>query len=201
MRRAVRLGRRALLDLRPRQHRSDRLDLLQLIGERLADGGGGLRRLLRQAFHAALHLLPHGVEIGRGLLCRVAHAARSAVELPARLLELASDLGDDGLEARFEVADRARGVGLRLFAQALDLGERLLRLAGGVAGERGADLLGAALGGGQRVLHHAGIGPHHVVEVRALGVDRVQEADDGLVPVLQDRVDLGVRRIRAPWPR
>src|SRR4026208_1444119 len=69
------------------------------------------------------------------------------------------------------------------------------RRAGGGGGGGGADLLGAALGGGQRVLHHAGVGPHHVVEVRALGVDCVQEADDGLVPVLQDRVDLGVRRI------
>ena len=152
-----------------------------------------MRRLLRQAFHAPLHLLAHGVEVGRGLLRGVAHAARGVVELSAHLLELAADLGDDCLEARFEVADRARGVGLRLFAQTLDLRQRLLRLARRVASERRSDLLGACLGVGQRALHHAGVGPHHVVEIRALGVDRMQEPDDGLMPVLQDRVDLGVR--------
>ena len=135
------------------------------------------------------------VEIGRGPLRRVAHAARGIIELPAHLLELPPDLSNDRLEARFELSDRTRGVGLRLFAQALDLGQRRLRLAGRVAGKSAADLLGPGLRVGERVLDHAGIGPHHVVEVAALGVDRVQQADDGLVPVLQDRVDLGVRRI------
>jgi hypothetical protein len=83
-------------------------------------------------------------------------------------------------------------VGLRLFAQPLDLGKRLLGLACRVASQRHADLLGALLRLAHRVLHHAGIGPHHVVEVLRLGVDRMQKRDDRLMPAFEDRVDLGV---------
>ena len=57
---------------------------------------------------------------------------------------------------------------LSLLAQALDLSERLLRLAGRVARERGADLLGFGLGLDERILDRAGIAPHRIVEVCAL---------------------------------
>ena len=67
-----------------------------------------------------------------------------------------------------------------------------MRLTGRVAGESHADLLRARLRLHHGVLDHAGIGPHHAVEILGLAVDRVQEADDGLVAALQDRVDLGV---------
>ena len=67
-----------------------------------------MRRLLRQAVHAPLHLLPHLVEIGRGLPRRIAHAARGVVELAAHLLELTPDLRHHRLEAALEIADGAR---------------------------------------------------------------------------------------------
>ena len=87
------------------------------------------------------------------------------------------------------------GMGLRFVAQALDLLQRGLRLTRGVAGERRADLLGAGFRIAHRVLDHAGIGAHDVVEVLRLGVDRVQQRDDRLMPAFQDRIDLGVGRI------
>ena len=148
--------------------------------------------MLGQRRHALLHLLTQAVEIRRRLLRRLAHAARGVVELAAHLLELPADLGDDGLEAAFKVVDRARGMGLRFLAQPLDLGQRRLRLAGRVAGQRGADLLRPGLGVAHRVLDHAGVGPHHVVEVLRLGVDGMERGDDRLMPAFQDRVDLGV---------
>ena len=110
--------------------------------ERLADGGRRLSGLLGQRLHALLHLLAQAVEVGRGLLRRLVHAARGGVELAAHLLELAPDLGDDLLEAALEIGDRAGGMRLRLLAKPLDLGERRLRLACGIAGERRAHLLG-----------------------------------------------------------
>ena len=64
-------------------------------------------------------------------------------------------------------------MGLRLLAQTFDLSERLLRLAGGVASERAAHLLGPRLRARHGVLEHARIRAHHVVEVFRLGVDRV----------------------------
>ena len=152
--------------------------------------------MLRQPFHPLLHLLTQAVEIARRLLRRLAHAARGVVELAAHLLELPADLGDDRLEARLEFADRALRMGLGFVAQALDLLQRGLRLTRGIAGERRADLLGAGFRIAHRVLHHAGIGAHDVVELLRLGVDRVQQRDDRLMPAFQDRIDLGVGRIQ-----
>ncbi len=151
--------------------------------------------MLRQSFHAPLHILPQAFEIARRLLSGLAHAARGGVELTAHLFELLADLGDDRLEAAFEVVDRTRSMTLRFLAQALDLGQRCLRLTCGVVGQRRADLLRPRLRLGHGIVDHSGIRAHHVVEVLRLGVDGMQERDDRLVPALQDRVDLGVRRI------
>ena len=167
-----------------------------MLAERLANGGSGLRGLLRQRLHALLHFLAETVEVARRLLCCLVHAARSVVELAAHLLELPADLGDDSLEARLELADSALGVGLRLFAQAFDLRQRLLSLARRVARKSRPDLLRSRFGMAHGVLHHAGIRAHHVVQVLRLGIDRVQQGDDRLMPAFQDRVDLGVRRIQ-----
>ncbi len=151
--------------------------------------------MLGQGVHALLHFLAERIEVGRGLPRRLAHAARGMVELTAHLLELPADLRDDRLEAALEVGDGARRMGLRLVAQLFDLGEGLLRLAGGVAAERGGHLLRPRFGLGQRAFHDARVVAHHAVELLRLGVDRVQEGDDGLVPAFQDRVDLGIRGV------
>src|SRR5262249_60270145 len=81
--------RTAALNLRPCQHRRDRLDLLQLIGKGLANRRGGLSGLLRQTFHAALHFLAQRVEVRRRLLPRVAPPPRPRRPLPAPLFALA----------------------------------------------------------------------------------------------------------------
>ncbi len=117
------------------------------------------------------------------------------IELPAHLLELLADLHDDRLEAAFEVVDGASGMGLRLLAELLDLGQRLLRLARRVAAERRGHLFGARLGLGEGAFDDARVVAHHAVEFLRLGVDRVQQGDDGLMAALEDRVDLGVRGV------
>ena len=84
---------------------------------------------------------------------------------------------------------------LCLLAELLDLGESLPGLAGRIAAKRCGHLLRPGLGLGQRPFDDARIVAHHAVEFLRLGIDRVQERNDGLMAAFEDRVDLGVRGI------
>ena len=108
------------------------------------------------------------------------------------MLKLLTDLSDDRLEVTLEVGDGAGGMSLCVLAELLDLGEGLLGLTGGVAAKRCGHLLRPGLGVVQRAFDDARIVTHLAVKFLRLGVDRVQERNDGLMAAFEDRVDLGV---------